>query len=250
MVKLKDNQEQNFLTFEEGKELVVCMLKAGRGIEILNNITSRKKLLKWVIMNLKNWSKLKRIETKNFCFGLWFINHKIKLKLKKNLKNFYYNGNNMNRVKNEINLCTIFENLHILSKLENILKLHVTRLQRIFFEKNSVYSDLYFAQHNKQAKKNYINSDGVNNNVGVNNEEIYPEEGNNYKTVKGYEYYKYIYNHLNKKPFLKKLKKQNFDLSCTSFNSSEIDTTYNLGTNNVIALKTYYYNNLPSVKNR
>ncbi|EAA20581.1 hypothetical protein [Plasmodium yoelii yoelii] len=158
MALISDKLKKEFLTFEEGKELVASTLKTGRGIEILNKIISEKKLLKIFIDRLKITNKFKKnVEKKIIYYSLWFIERKIKSKLIENCSIFFDISNSekflekkrrsTNESKNDDMSHNVnyskkfnvdnknFQMIYKLFRLEIILKRYVNKLLQFFFFK-------------------------------------------------------------------------------------------------------------------
>ncbi|CAD2097868.1 conserved Plasmodium protein, unknown function [Plasmodium vinckei brucechwatti] len=150
MALISDQFKKKFLSFEEGKELVVNTLKTGRGIEMLNKIISEKRLLKIFMDRLKIINKFKKnVDKKIIHYSLWFIERKIKSKLLEscciffgilNSEKFLEKKERSESDKKKYDSSykvdnKNFEMIYKLLRLEMILKAYVNKLLQLFFFK-------------------------------------------------------------------------------------------------------------------
>ncbi|CDU19234.1 conserved Plasmodium protein, unknown function [Plasmodium yoelii] len=260
MALISDKLKKEFLTFEEGKELVASTLKTGRGIEILNKIISEKKLLKIFIDRLKITNKFKKnVEKKIIYYSLWFIERKIKSKLIENCSIFFDISNSekflekkrrsTNESKNDDMSHNVnyskkfnvdnknFQMIYKLFRLEIILKRYVNKLLQFFFFKCDNINNFNFLKNKlKTCIKDNLVSPRFN--FPLRKFHTYFKYPNIKTTTKnkindfGNIYNKILYSSYDDYNMKKKKKKKN--------NSSKSYT--------LLPLIPYYYNDLPSIK--
>ncbi|EUD67515.1 hypothetical protein C922_02221 [Plasmodium inui San Antonio 1] len=138
MIKISDKLKKQFLTFEEGKDLVTSTLRTGRGLEILNKAISEKNLLRNAFRKIKVINKIGDEEKRSVCNGICIVERQIKSPIAKALNEFYrevktnaHFGRNKVRVK----FFTGFKKIYGLFKIETACKLYVRKLLRRFFAK-------------------------------------------------------------------------------------------------------------------
>ncbi|KEG03354.1 conserved Plasmodium protein, unknown function [Plasmodium vinckei vinckei] len=171
---ISDQFKKKFLSFEEGKELVVIILKTGRGIEMLNKIINEKRLLKIFMDRLKIINKFKKnVDQKIIYYSLSFIERKIKSKflesciiffgilssenfIEKKEKNKRDNKkyDSSHKVDNKN-----FDMIYKLLRLEMILKAYVNKLLQLFFFKCDHINNYIFLKNKlKTSIKNNLMS--------------------------------------------------------------------------------------------
>ncbi|EUD72640.1 hypothetical protein YYG_02541 [Plasmodium vinckei petteri] len=253
MALISDQFKKKFLSFEEGKELVVSTLKTGRGIEMLNKIISEKRLLKIFMDKLKIINKFKKnVDKKIIYYSLSFIERKIKSKLLESCRIFFgihsskkflekkersesdkkkYDSSYKVDNKN-------FEMIYKLLRLEMILKAYVNKLLQLFFFKCDHINNYIFLKNKlKTCIKDNLMSPRFD-----------------FRLRKFHTYFKY--------PNIKDTTKNeinNFDsvynkILCSSYDDYNMKkkeknkNNFSSKSYTLLPLIPYYYNDLPSIK--
>ncbi|GAB65986.1 hypothetical protein PCYB_081470, partial [Plasmodium cynomolgi strain B] len=133
--------KKQFLTFEEGKDLVTSTLKTGRGLEILNKAISEKNLLRNAFRKIKIINKKEDEEKRSVCNGICIVQREIKSPIAKALNEFYREvktNAHFKRNKVRVKFFTAFKKIYGLFKIETACKLYVRKLLKRFLVKRCV----------------------------------------------------------------------------------------------------------------
>ncbi|CRG99606.1 conserved Plasmodium protein, unknown function [Plasmodium relictum] len=248
MIRVNPELKKKFLTFEEGKILVVSTLKRGRALEILNKIINEKYILRKVFYYLKIHNQSKLVKSNDFSISICIIEKTIKSKLgkifnelyNKSKYSMYFRGKTYKNFKDLQKIYGIF-------KLENILKSYVNKLLLIFFSRGFTFRDAYFSKSNENEIRERLNNfrSFKKNNISVYNND-------NYKIKKSNTYYSYTHNDLEEKISYNNLNlnQKVFDfLLDNNIKNEKKEKKYSLSNMySLNPLKPHYYEELPSIK--
>ncbi|CAG9478708.1 conserved Plasmodium protein, unknown function [Plasmodium vivax] len=143
MVKISEKLKKQFLTFEEGKDLVTSTLKTGRGLEILNKAISEKKLLRNAFGKIKIINKIEDEEKPSVYVynGVGLVQGEIKSPTAEALNEFYREVErkaHFKRSEMRVKLFRGFKKIYGLFKIETACKLYLRKLLKRFFVKRCV----------------------------------------------------------------------------------------------------------------
>ncbi|ANQ07814.1 Uncharacterized protein PCOAH_00022980 [Plasmodium coatneyi] len=136
--KINEKLKKQFLTFEEGKDLVTSTLKTGRGLEILNKTISEKNLLRNAFRKIKIINKVEDEKKRSVCKGIYIIQKENKSPTVKVLNEFYREvktNAHFKRNKVRVKFFIAFKKIYGIFKMETACKMYVRKLLKGFLVK-------------------------------------------------------------------------------------------------------------------
>ncbi|CAA9987684.1 conserved Plasmodium protein, unknown function [Plasmodium knowlesi strain H] len=243
MIKISEKLKKQFLTFEEGKDLVTSTLKTGRGLEILNKTISEKNLLRNAFRKIKIINKIEDEKKRSVCKGICIIQRENKSPIAKALNEFYREiktNAHFKRNKVRVKFFIAFKKIYGLFKIETACKMYVRKLLKGFLVKRCIDCP----SRSKREGNKLLSCVGGDH---------FLQYITSCDTSKAYTYIKHTHDILKKKIPFKCTHGKN-DLGAISPRHIHIvedkavtkDSPSNVYT--LIPLTPYYYQNLPSIK--
>ncbi|KJP87799.1 hypothetical protein AK88_02555 [Plasmodium fragile] len=243
MIKISEKLKKQFLTFEEGKDLVTSSLKTGRGLEILNKTICEKKLLRNAFSKIKIINKIEDEQKRSVCHGTCILKKELKSPIAKALNTFYgevktHAHFKRNKVRDKF--FTAFNKIYGLFKIETACKMYVRKLLKRFLVKpcadcagsNTKGGNKLLSCAGGEHSRKYITS---------------------CDTSKAYTYIKHTHDILKKKipPICTHDKNNVGVISPSNIHLVEDEAVTKDSPSNVytlLPLTPYYFQNLPSIK--